>query len=82
MLPGEDSPAASLRKSKKVESDEDKCSVSGCKETAVRSISAKKVEKVFSEVKGSKRAHLCKKHYKEYKKETKPDREAERWGWG
>ena len=73
--------APSARKSKPLDADEEKCSVSGCTEIAIRSISAKKAEKVFTEVKGSKRAHLCKKHYKEYKKETKPDREAERWGW-
>ena len=60
---------------------EKKCDVSGCDEDSVKTVGKKKVENVFSvEGRGSK-VHLCKKHYKEYKKETKKDRELERVGW-
>lgn len=60
----------------------DKCSVSDCNETAIRSLSIKKVKSIISNVNSEgKRAHLCKAHYKDFKKKTKPERDAERWGW-
>jgi len=60
-----------------------KCDIEGCKEDADRSISRKKVDlagmSVSGEVVGS--VHMCKKHYREFKKKTKKDRTYERLGW-
>lgn len=57
------------------------CDVVGCEEEAVKTVARKKAEKIFNlEGRGSK-VHLCKKHYKEFKKKTKKERELERVGW-
>jgi hypothetical protein len=56
-----------------------KCSVSGCKGEAVRSLSAAKVKTAGLKVGNEKRAYLCKEHYKEYKKKTKKDKQLEKW---
>ena len=58
------------------------CDVSGCNNESTRSVSAKKVG--GSGLKVDKQAghvHLCKDHYKEFKKATKKDRELDRLGW-
>lgn len=55
-----------------------KCSVSGCGNEAVRSISADKVRSTGLKIGREKRAYLCKEHYKEYKKKTKKDKKLER----
>ncbi len=56
-----------------------KCNVSGCEEDAVRSINTQKVEAAGLDVESSgKKSQLCKAHYKDWKKETKDDRELER----
>jgi len=59
------------------------CEVSGCKEEAARSIAADKLKKNLgvSLKTDSRRAHICKKHYREFRKKTKGDRELERLGW-
>jgi hypothetical protein len=58
------------------------CDVKGCKEEAVRSISSKKASKSGLSVKESKgNVHLCKDHYRDFKKATKEDRKLERLGW-
>ncbi len=48
------------------------CSVEGCEEQAVRSVSREKIEesKVGFKLKNpdARRVYLCKKHYKEFKK--------------
>jgi hypothetical protein len=56
-----------------------KCSVSGCGRDAVRSLSTEKVKAAGLKVGNEKRAHLCKEHYKEYKKKTKKDKQIEKW---
>ena len=58
------------------------CDIEGCDAESSRSISGKKVEKAGFEitVDPSKNAHLCKEHYKQFKKKTKTDREYERLG--
>ena len=60
-----------------------RCDIEGCKEDAERSVSRKKIDSaemgVSGEVSGS--VHLCKKHYREFKKKTKKDRTYERLGW-
>ena len=53
------------------------CDVAGCENEAERSINYKQVSKTSLSLKpGDHRSvHLCKVHYKEYKKESKQDRE-------
>ena len=60
-----------------------KCDISGCKADAERSISGRKVEKAGMSLSTDpeKSAHLCREHYKEFKKKTKKDRTYERLGW-
>ncbi len=56
-----------------------KCDVEGCDEDGVRSLNGKKVDDAGLRVSYSgKKAALCKAHYKEWKKETKADRDLER----
>ena len=55
------------------------CNVDGCDNDAVRSLNTKKVEEAGLRVSvSSKKAALCKEHYKEWKKETKDDRSLDR----
>ena len=56
-----------------------KCSVAGCDKQAVRTLSAQRVSAAGLMVGGTRRAYLCKDHYKEFKKETKKDRMLEKW---
>ena len=56
-----------------------KCNVNGCDEDGVRSLNTTKVENAGLEVSSSgKKTVLCKAHYKEWKKESKDDRDLER----
>ena len=56
-----------------------KCNVDGCDGDGVRSLNTKKVEDAGLRLNSSgKKSVLCKSHYKEWKKETKDDRELER----
>ena len=60
------------------------CQVSGCKEEAVRSISSDKLKKALSGLsmkQDSRRVHICKTHYRQFRKKTKGERELERLGW-
>lgn len=58
------------------------CEVKGCSEPAHRSISIKKLSKSGLSLEGKTgNAHICKEHYKEYKKATKEERKLERIGW-
>ena len=59
------------------------CDISGCGKEASRSISGRKVEKAGMSLASepSKNAHLCKDHYKEFKKKTRKDRELQRLDW-
>lgn len=63
--------------------EEKECDVKGCKETAQRSVSSKKVTKAGLSIAEGNRGnvHLCKEHYRELKKSTKGDRKLERLGW-
>ncbi len=68
---------AALRKEK-----EKTCDVSGCSKPSVRTVSGSKAREAgLSVPSGLRKAHLCKEHYKQYKKATKKDRELERMGW-
>jgi hypothetical protein len=55
------------------------CSVEGCSSEAIRSLSPKRLSGTSLRLKtGSRKAALCKEHYKQFKKETKEQRKIER----
>lgn len=56
-----------------------KCNVEGCEEDGARSLNTTKVENAGIRVTSAgKKTVLCKDHYKEWKKESKDDRDLER----
>lgn len=56
-----------------------KCNVDGCSNDGARSLNTKKVENAGLRVTSAgKKTVLCKQHYKEWKKESKDDRDLER----
>ncbi len=56
-----------------------KCNVEGCDQDVARSLNTAKVERAGLRVKSAgKKTVLCKEHFKEWKKESKDDRELER----
>jgi hypothetical protein len=59
------------------------CDVSGCSKEAERSISLKQVKESSLSIRQecTRSAHLCKDHYREFKKETKKDRKLEHLGY-
>mgnify|MGYP007042364547 CR=1 FL=1 len=57
-----------------------KCSIEGCGQDATKSLSAEKVSSVGLAISsGSRRAYLCRTHFKEYKKKTRQERKVEKW---
>lgn len=56
-----------------------RCSVVGCTNAAIRSISPQKVSHSGLNIGGARRAYLCKPHYREFKKETRKDRQLDKW---
>jgi len=59
-----------------------KCTVTGCGNDAVRSLSTEKVKAAGLKVGEVRRAYLCREHYKEFKRQTKQDRMLEKWRHG
>lgn len=60
------------------------CGVSGCGQDAVRSVALDKAKDVLSDktlTADFRRVHLCREHYRAFRKATKKDRELERLGW-
>ncbi len=56
-----------------------KCNVEGCVNDATRSLNTTKVERTGLQLTSvGKKSALCKEHYKEWKKESKDDRDLER----
>ena len=56
-----------------------KCNVDGCDKEGARSLNTTKVENAELRVSSvGKKSVLCKEHYKEWKKESKDDRDLER----
>ncbi len=56
-----------------------KCNVEGCGKEGARSLNTAKVENAGLHVNSvGKKTVLCKDHYKEWKKESKDDRDLER----
>ncbi|MEM0135830.1 MAG: hypothetical protein QXU18_11520 [Thermoplasmatales archaeon] len=60
---------------------DEQCDVAGCSNPKVRTIGRKSVEKIFTLKSNGTKAHLCREHYKQYKKATKKDREIDRLNW-
>ncbi len=63
---------------------EEVCGVQGCGKEAKRSLSTKKVKEALPELKliaESRRVHLCRDHYKQFRKKTKVERELDRATW-
>jgi len=58
-----------------------KCTVSGCKGNAVRSISTQNAKSAGLKVDG-KKAYLCEEHYREYKKGIRKERKIEKLRFG
>jgi hypothetical protein len=72
-----------LRRSKSNDS-KDQCNVLNCQEDVKRTLSFKKVQEALPKMKFekvTKKVHLCKEHYKEYKKATKDQRKMETLTW-
>jgi len=59
-----------------------KCTVTGCEKEAIRSLPADKVTAAGLKIGETRRAYLCKEHYKEFKKGTKKERMLEKWRHG
>lgn len=75
-----DEPAA--RRSPRASSGPEHCAVPDCSGEAVRSLSIAEAKKGLPNLPDSgHRAHLCREHYRTWKKATKKDRELQRLGW-
>jgi len=62
----------------------DLCGVQGCGKESRRSLSTKKVKEALPDLKligEPRRIHLCKDHYRQFRKKTKQERENERATW-
>jgi len=62
----------------------DVCGVQDCGKEAQRSLSTKKVKDALPELKilgDPRRVHLCKDHYRQFRKKTKKERELDRASW-
>ena len=59
------------------------CSVEGCKNPAARSVAGTRAKAALRPLKvaDERHAHLCRDHYKLFRKATKRDRKLERLGW-
>ncbi|WP_297217215.1 hypothetical protein [Thermoplasma sp.] len=57
------------------------CEVKGCTNPSFKTVPAELARKVFSLSVDKTKVHLCKEHYKEYKKKTKEDRKIDRADW-
>jgi len=58
--------------------------VSGCGQQAARSLSTGKVKEALPDLRlasDARRTHLCRDHYRQFRKKTKEERELERLGW-
>lgn len=63
---------------------EENCGVSGCPNQAVRSVPLEKLKEVLPglSVKADfRRVHVCRDHYRQFRKKTKKERELDRLGW-
>ncbi len=61
-----------------------KCEIKNCSKKSYRSLPTEKVDGALSDetiTSDQRRTHICKKHYREYKKATRRSRELEQMGW-
>jgi len=68
----------------KMDLNEEICGVKGCTGKALRSLPTKKVSgNIDGGLKSDepRRTHLCKEHYREYKKKTKDERLTDTLAW-
>lgn len=68
----------------KMGASEETCGVKGCSNPALRSLPTKKVSgNISAGLKSDepRRTHLCKEHYREYKKKTKDERLTDTLAW-
>ena len=65
------------------ESSGERCGVEGCPNPAARSVAGKRAQAALRTLKlaDERRVHLCRDHYKQFRKATKEERELERLGW-
>lgn len=67
------------------EDEKEICEIKDCDNEVVRSISTgnllKSLPKVRVADERKKRTHICKEHYKQFKKATKEERKLQRMGW-
>jgi len=56
-----------------------KCSVEGCEKGATRSLNIDKVTAAGLKVQGTRRAYLCRDHYKGYKRATRKEKQVDKW---
>ncbi len=57
------------------------CDVKGCQDLSFKTVPSNLAKKAFTFDDSKTKVHLCKVHYKEYKKKTKQDREVDRMDW-
>lgn len=57
------------------------CDVSGCSEIRFKTVDGSLAKKALSLKENKTKVHLCKEHYKEFKKATKKEREIQRMDW-
>ncbi|BAB59690.1 TVG0538221 [Thermoplasma volcanium GSS1] len=57
------------------------CDVVECSNERFKTVPAELAKKVFSLKTDKTKVHLCKEHYKEYKKKTKEERDVDRADW-
>ncbi len=56
-----------------------KCSVEGCGKEATRSLHIDSVTAAGLKAQGTRRAYLCRDHYKDYKKATRKEKMLDKW---
>lgn len=64
--------------------EKESCGVSGCPNDAVRSVAQEKLKEALPGLSvraDFRRVHLCREHYRQFRKKTKKDRELDRLGW-
>jgi hypothetical protein len=64
--------------------DKNTCEVTNCEKDIKRAVSSKKLKDALPSLKfdkTGKKVHLCKEHYKQFKKATKTERKLETLTW-
>ncbi len=57
------------------------CDVVGCDKVRFKTVPSDLAKKVFTLKTDKTKVHLCKEHYKEYKRKTKEERDLDRADW-